>query len=278
MALDGRRVATIGDNCIDLYIPPIGRAGVGGQALNVAVHWRRLGMTTEYLGAVGDDEDGATVVRALRAAGVISDRVRVLPGGTGITHFAISSEGERQILHEDLGVCADYSPTPEDLRHLVGADYVHCAQLSDFRTPAEELSRRGVRVSYDFSVATETEGLEAFDTVFYSIDPDDDDTEAVDVAERAVRGGAGLAVVTRGASGSLAFDGHELHRAPATPAVPVVDTCGAGDTFAATLLAGRLDGAPLEASLREASVAASKTLLHLGAWPQDLEPRKEVSA
>lgn len=276
MALSDRRVATIGDNCIDYYIPPIGRAGVGGQALNVAVYWRRLGLVSEYLGAIGDDEDGARVMRALQAADVIADRVRVLPGATGLTRFAISPEGERQILHEGLGVCADYAPTAEDLEHLMGADYVHCAVLSDFRTPARELARRGVRVSYDFSVVTETEELEAFDTVFYGIDSGHDESRAVEVATRAVRGGARLAVVTRGAHGSLVFDGHEVLRAQAVPVDPV-DTCGAGDSFAATFLARRLDGASLESCLQDASAAASQAVLHLGAWPQELEPRVQVS-
>ena len=277
MALSGRRVATIGDNCIDFYVPPIGRAGVGGQALNVAVYWRRLGLISEYLGAVGNDEDGATVLRALRAADVIADRVRVLPGTTGLTRFAISPEGEREIVYEGLGVCADYAPSAEDLDHMSGADYVHCAVLSDFRTPARELARRGVRVSYDFSVVSETEDLEAFDTVFYGIDTGPDESQAVELASRAVASGAGLAVVTRGAHGSLVFDGDQVVRAQAMPVEPI-DTCGAGDSFAATFLARRLEGATLESSLQDASAAASRAVMNLGAWPQDLRPRQEVSA
>ena len=276
MAVTGKRVAAIGDNCIDLYVPPIGRAGVGGQALNVAVYWRRLGLVSEYLGAVGDDEDGEKVRRALREAGVIADRIRVLPGVTGLTRFAISPRGERQIVFEDLGVCADYAPTIDDLEHLSGAHLVHCAQLADLRSPARYLSGRGVRVSYDFSVVAETEELEAFDTVFYGIDSGPDDDEAIEVAARAVQAGAGLAVVTRGAHGSLVFDGREVIRAKAMPVEPV-DTCGAGDSFAAAFLASRLDGAPLEACLEAASAAASQAVQHLGAWPQDLEARLEVS-
>lgn len=276
MAVIDRRVATIGDNCIDFYVPPIGLAAVGGQALNVAIHWRNLGLVSEYLGAIGDDEDGARVMAALRTAGVIADRVRVQPGITGITHFTISTEGERRIVHEELGVCADYAPTPGDLDHLASAEYVHCAQLSDVRTPARELSRRGVPVSYDFSIVTETEDLDCFDVVFYGLHSHSGDEEAVALATQAIRAGAGVAVVTRGAQGSLAFDGHEVVRVPAAPADPV-DTCGAGDSFAATFLARRLDGASIDTCLREASVAASKTVGHLGAWPQQLEPRTEVT-
>jgi fructoselysine 6-kinase len=272
-----QQVATIGDNCIDYYIPPIGRAAVGGQALNVAVYWQRLGLMSEYIGAVGDDEDGFAVLRALRAAGVITDRVDVRPGSTGLTRFAISPEGERQIVSEDFGVCGEYAPGAEDLDHLEGFDYVHFAQLSDFRTPAVELAGRGVRVSYDFSVVTETEGLDAFDTVFYGFDGGSDDDRAIEIATAAVRGGATRAVVTLGAHGSLVADVQRLVRTQAVPVEPV-DTCGAGDSFAATFLARLLDDAPLDACLQEASVAASRAVLHLGAWPQELEQRQEATA
>ena len=51
-------VATVGDNCIDRYLPPIALATVGGNAVNVAVHLRRLGRRTAYFGAVGEDREG----------------------------------------------------------------------------------------------------------------------------------------------------------------------------------------------------------------------------
>ncbi|MGN6379237.1 MAG: PfkB family carbohydrate kinase [Gaiellales bacterium] len=60
-------VASIGDNCIDRYVGSLKRTHVGGNALNVAVGLARAGRRVVYAGAVGDDEDGRTVLAALAA-------------------------------------------------------------------------------------------------------------------------------------------------------------------------------------------------------------------
>jgi fructoselysine 6-kinase len=60
------RIATVGDNCIDRYLPPVDRSLVGGNAVNVAVNLRRAGHPAAYFGAVGDDEDG------MRTRGVLT--------------------------------------------------------------------------------------------------------------------------------------------------------------------------------------------------------------
>ena len=58
-------VACIGDNCIDRYLGGVQVAQVGGCAVNVAVGLARSGFETAYFGAVGDEQDGATVLTAL---------------------------------------------------------------------------------------------------------------------------------------------------------------------------------------------------------------------
>jgi len=57
------RITAIGDNCVDEYVEPVGRRFAGGNAFNVAVQVARLGLPSEYMGAVGDDPD----VRALKS-------------------------------------------------------------------------------------------------------------------------------------------------------------------------------------------------------------------
>ena len=62
-------------------------------------------------------------------------------------------------------------------------------------------------------------------------------------AARALAARFGEVVVTLGADGALWTDGRESVRADAVPVEAVVDSTGAGDAFAAGLLAARLDGA-----------------------------------
>ena len=44
----------VGDNCLDAYLSK-GFVTVGGNALNVAVQWRRQGLNARYFGALGPD-------------------------------------------------------------------------------------------------------------------------------------------------------------------------------------------------------------------------------
>ena len=51
------RLAAIGDNCVDFYEKQ-GWAYPGGNAVNVAVYGRQLGMDAAYLGWIGTDNFG----------------------------------------------------------------------------------------------------------------------------------------------------------------------------------------------------------------------------
>ena len=59
----------VGDNVVDCY-PDLGVMFPGGNAVNVAVHARRAGASSAYLGAVGTDPAGDLVRGSLVAEGV----------------------------------------------------------------------------------------------------------------------------------------------------------------------------------------------------------------
>jgi fructokinase len=101
---------------------------------------------------------------------------------------------------------------------------------------------------------------------------------ASDVAQRWVHNGPSLVVITEGSVGSRAVTATGEVSCPAVP-VDVIDTIGAGDTFAGALLdwlyrAGKLGGRLTEiaepdlvAALRHASSAAAITCSRVGADP-----------
>jgi ribokinase len=74
-------------------------------------------------------------------------------------------------------------------------------------------------------------------------------------------------VVTLGEDGALWTDGDELIRVPAAAAA-VVDTTGAGDAFAAGLLAARLRGADVDEAVSAGCVLAARAVATAGARPQ----------
>ncbi len=82
-------------------------------------------------------------------------------------------------------------------------------------------------------------------------------------------------MVTRGADGSLAFDGRTWWRAAAELA-EVVDTTGAGDAFAAGFLDARLDGPDVDQAMITAARHAALACGYFGAWPQEPSPAPDA--
>jgi sugar/nucleoside kinase (ribokinase family) len=60
--------------------------------------------------------------------------------------------------------------------------------------------------------------------------------------------------------------------------VDVIDTLGAGDSYAARFVTARLQGAEVPEAMQTAALAAAVTCGHRGAWPQPLAAVRERSA
>lgn len=265
--LPPRRVAVVGDNCIDVYIDGSPRSAVGGNSLNVAVGLTRQGVQTAYIGEVGDDADGRRVLAAAIEAGVGVERVHVVQGATWTAFIKLAAGGAAYVDHEDPGACGPYVARMDELDFLAGFDHVHMANLAATGHLIRDLRTRGVSTSYDFGKSSDFAAQDVPGIVFASCDGDQARERGTQMALEARRCGADLAVVTLGAGGSIALEGDRQHWEPAKPIEPV-DTLGAGDSYIATFLARRLAGESIEGAMRAASDAASATCLHWAGWPQ----------
>lgn len=275
MAVDAVPFAAVGDNCIDRYVPPLRPDSVGGNALNVAVGFVQAGHPARYLGAVGDDDDGRLVLEAARAAGVDLDGVHVLAEPTGVTTVELLPGGERRFVHEAYGASASYRLDAEGLRLLAGSRWVHASNLGGATEAVDELASAGHALSYDFSDRDDerlrSDLCPALQVAFFSV-PGDDRAAAVELAGAARAEGAAVAVVTRGAQGSLA-----VHRGGTVDqealAAHVVDTLGAGDAFIAAFVAAFAVGGSIQTALRRGAQAAARTCEIVGPWPAAKEVR-----
>lgn len=261
------RFAAVGDNCIDRFQPPLSQSLVGGNAVNVAVQLSRLGHVSYYFGAVGPDADGHRTRALLRDNGVNVDHLQERPGVTAYTDIKVLGSGERIFVHEDFGVCAGYRPTPADQDVLMTMDHVHIGWMDDGGALRRALKGAGVSVSQDISVNADAGnlGVDGLAVAFGSVGSDD---EAVDrLLLSLLDDGASLAVVTRGPKGAAASDGTLREDVDIRP-VAVVDTTGAGDSFIAGFLSGRIGGLPLRQCLLAGREAAAVTCTHVGGFPQ----------
>ncbi|HEX9064187.1 MAG TPA: PfkB family carbohydrate kinase [Streptosporangiaceae bacterium] len=262
-------VAAVGDNTIDCYVGRDSYSYVGGNAVNVAVQLTRLGRTAVYFGAVGPDDAGRQIMQTLASAGVGTEGIEVVPGVTSTSRIRVDPDGVRHFEAEDFGVCDGYLPGPAALDRIADCAAAHIGLMPGAEPVRRHLTARGVLVSQDCGVTLPVENYRSMDIAFCS--EESAARPAEQIARDAVAGGAALAVVTRGAAGSLAFDGSAWWRAAAEP-VDVVDTTGAGDAFAAGFIDARLDGADIDQALAAGARHAALACTSFGAWPQEPGP------
>jgi len=267
--------ATIGDNCVDRYLPPIGRDRAGGNALNVAAGLAAAGLPTAYVGAIGDDADGRLILAEGGAMGIDMSRVVVAPGHTGVTTITVTPDGERIFESEVLGTSGTFRPSAEATGFLATRSWVHATGPGHIVEALEAVAAAGVRVSYDVSHPPRIERFAALgpmlEVAFLSA-AGAGAADGADLAREAIRRGARSAVVGRGKDGCLMLSGDRLYEQPALPA-RVVDTLGAGDALIAGVIAALLDGASPDAALIQGAHAAAAACTHIGAWrpPEPLE-------
>ncbi|MCJ8520328.1 fructoselysine 6-kinase [Pseudorhizobium tarimense] len=258
----------VGDNCLDAYLTK-GFVTVGGNALNVAVQWRRQGLNARYFGALAPDAEAEIMLAAVEEAGLDRSDVEICPGSSAVTLLA-DDAGERRFLLESLGVGEGYVPSAERYAALRQADWVHLGTNS-----SEALVRRLVADGVPFSIDVSTRhfdlSLEDVPVVFAS-GPDDPAKPVEPLIAQIKAAGARQVVITCGKRGSFYDDGSALATAGSVP-VAVVDTCGAGDSFIATFIVARfLEDLPAQAALDRSAARASETCTHLGGFPQPIGP------
>jgi ribokinase len=238
----------------------------GGKGANQALAARRAGAEVVLIGAVGTDSFADTALDPLRSAGIDLRSVRSVAEPTGCAAIMVSAAGENAIAvasGANASVRSEYVPDEQ-----LGPGTLVVAQMEVPSAETAAVLRRvhahGGRSLINFAPALPI-GFDVFrDVDFVVANEGEAAVLGPDPASIAARSRQGF-VITRGATGAVAYltDGTVL-AVPALPIVPV-DTTGAGDTFVG-VLAAALDGnTPLATALRRASAAAGLACLARGA-------------
>ncbi|MBN6051954.1 hypothetical protein JYK22_08395, partial [Nonomuraea sp. RK-328] len=258
------RLVAVGDNVVDCY-PDLGVMYPGGNAVNVAVHARRLGAASGYLGAVGTDAAGRVVRAALAGEGVDLSLLRVVEGPNASATVRLVA-GERKFTGGQEGV-SRFRLTAADLDRLAGADVVHTGECSLLEDQLPELASAARRLSFDFSERpweyVEAHARHAGIAILSA--PSGSRDEALALARRVRDLGPSTVAVTLGSQGAVLVRGDETAWAPAER-VTVVDTLGAGDAFIARLLVGTVRDEDLPDLAAAATAYASAACLSYGAF------------
>ena len=263
------RFLAIGDNCVDHYAE-LGLRFPGGNALNVAVYASRVpGVHSDYVGAVGTDDNGDFILDQIKAQGLDTGNVLRWDGETAVTTILIRG-GERVFAHYLEGVQKDAVLPLKALPDPSGYDLIHFSVWGFGREHIPRIREASrALLSCDFSNQLDdprTGVMPYLDYSFFSgrhlvekgVDPE---AKVRELKERT----PGLVAMTLGEYGSLVYDGEKMYKGKAHP-VEVVDTLGAGDSWIAAFLCGRLKGESIEQSTKEGHRAAAETCRRLGAW------------
>ena len=235
------------------------RAHAGGSPANVAVGLARLGVPTAFAGRFSRVGLGPFLRAHLERSGVdLTPSVDAAePATLAIVSFEASGSAAYEFYVEGT---ADWRWSPPELPRNAGCSAIHTGSIAIGIEPGADAiaewvatqSARGAFVSLDPNVRPALvlgrpgylERLEALVDCANLVKASDDDLAALhpgvaplDTAARWAARGPELVVVTHGAQGSTAIRaGAAPVHAPAVP-VEIVDTIGAGDSFAAGLLA-----------------------------------------
>jgi len=259
------RIATVGDNCMDVY-QASGKVYPGGNPVNVAVYLKELGADSAYIGWVGSDTYGDKMIQAIKEKGVDTTHLSQKEGTTAITYVELI-ENDRSFGEYDEGVTANFALTEEELDFIGTHQLVHAGIWGHVEGYYPLLKEKGLATSFDFSDQLDhslVKTLSPFvDYAFFSYKKDD--TYIRQFLKEINSVGAKITVATLGENGSLAYDGERFYQYGVVDS-KVVDTMGAGDSFISGFIYGRLNGLSINECLKLGTETASKTIRYFGAW------------
>ena len=263
-----------GEAVIDLFATPGTfdlRAKLGGSPLNVAIGLARLGYQAGFLGCVSRDTLGETICGVLTQEGVDISLVTRTSRPAALALVGLREDGVPD--YGFYGLADAPAPVPPAILPA-GCRVIHLgsvgAALGESGAALEGLlhRERGARLlSYDPNVRLAVEPdvavwrmrVMALSACADVVKVSAEDLEHLGVSPREaariwLEGATRLVVVTDGGRGAEAFT-RTLHVAVAAPAIDVVDTVGAGDSFQAALLAACADRGALSGMALDRLVA-----------------------
>ncbi|WP_436700794.1 sugar kinase [Nocardioides sp. BYT-33-1] len=291
------QLVTFGETMALLSTPRVGplrhaaqlNLGAAGSESNVAIGFQRLGGAATWIGRVGADELGAMVATTIRGTGVRTVAVVDPDRPTGlmfkerrsaelsrVQYYRDGSAGSR-LCEEDLdghirdgvsvvhisGITTALSPT------------ARAATLAAARRAREVGAAVSVDINYRAALWTPQEAAPALtelvalaDVVFATV-PEArlvvGDEEPETLAARLAELGPRQVLIKLGDDGCLAWTEGSLLRVPAVP-VPVVDSVGAGDAFAAGYLFELARRQPVTRRLETATRTGAYAVTVDGDW------------
>ena len=259
----------------------------GGSAGNTAAGVASFGGKAAYFGKVKADQLGSIYAHDMRGQGVQFKSVAATDGpATARSFILVTPEGERT-MNTYLGACVHLNASDVDEKTVTAAKVTYMEGYLWDKPEAKEafklaakLARKAGRLSS--ITLSDSFCVERHRESFLELIRNDIDivfgneseikslylTQNFDGALQALRKDCEVAVVTRGAQGSVVARGENVFTSPAFSVSKVVDVTGAGDLYASGFLFGFTQGFSDAKSAQLGSLAAAEIISHVGARPE----------
>ncbi|TFG32505.1 carbohydrate kinase family protein [Candidatus Thorarchaeota archaeon] len=261
-----------------------GHVSLGGSAANFATQATRLGVKTTLMSCVGDDVYGELVIKELTKIGVDTSNILVLDKNeTGIFFYAHDPQNDQIVVAKpgankflEKRFFEDDSIADAKVIHVAGSFPMMIGRASEMTTT------HGMVLSLDPGRAAKdldfNRILKQTDLLFLNSD-ELKEYFKLEPTESALRKFAktfpGVVILKMGKNGAIATDGFEYCTSQIFD-VPVKDTLGAGDSFAAGFITAWTRSERIPQALNVANATAALTIKHEGA--QQGQPNLEEVA
>ncbi|HMK54842.1 MAG TPA: carbohydrate kinase family protein [Methanobacteriaceae archaeon] len=243
---------------------------VGGSAANCAVTLAQLGIRTGIMSRVGKDFWGDAIHDKLTLNGVLTERLITLDVPTGMSFLAVDDEGERSI-YTHMGANAQFELSSEDINYIKNSKALHLTGM--YVEVVEEASKHAKFLSFNPGMLLSSFGLDKLRktikrahllflnqkeaTVLTGVGPE----EAADLLLEMVP----VVIVTKGKEGADVYTDDRTITSSAKK-TEVLDSTGAGDTFAAGFLERYLQNKDFKECLDQAHQVASRQVERWGGF------------
>ena len=235
------------------------RAG-GGPAAVAAVTLSRLGISTAIAGTIGDDADGAEVLKIFAREGVDTSGISVGTSATSGSVIVASLANNSRAINTRQPM--QQVPLNSAAKKMISeAKWLHVDHVGIKQLQAEKIMRgAGPKISFDagYNVADfDASQVDLFVPTDKQMELRFPGVSLGTAVERDAIAAKNITVATQGSAGSTGYSSDSgLVHADGFK-VDVVSTLGAGDVFHGALLAQVIQGHNLAESLKRANAVAA---------------------
>jgi sugar/nucleoside kinase (ribokinase family) len=243
---------------------------LGGSATNFAVAVSRLGLNSGIMARIGKDHYGRYIASEFKKEEVNTERLVFIDEKTGMAFIAIGPDGERSI-YTFMGANSKFKLEKDDIDHIRRSEILHVTGM--YIEVVEEASKHANILSLNPGTILSAYGLKALEKILKRTHILFLNKKEVSLltgrgcdegAELLVETGVSLVVVTLGKDGSkVYYEDGQIHH-PATE-LDVLDTTGAGDSFAAGFITAFFNKKELKECLEQGNILSSMCVTNLGA-------------